>query len=148
MKKTAVGILAFAAACFLSSAQEVAYGVGDWPAESGLGNHRAVIRVEAKADAVRVRIPWRRRDFDPEKKNVVVIDAVTGRWITNVLAAGINRDFSPGRRPAIIMFITFPTSPPAVQITRRSSMTLPPIHPTRPGSNASESRLRKRPTPP
>jgi hypothetical protein len=104
MKKTAVGILAFAAACVLSSAQEVAYGVGDWPAESGLGNHRAVIRVEAKADAVRIHIPWRRRDFDPEKKNVVVIDAATGGRITNVLAARINREFGdivfqPGTAP-------------------------------------------------
>jgi len=87
MKKTTVGILAFAAACVFSSSQEVAYGVGEWPAESGLGNHRAITRVEAKADAVRVRIPWRRRDFDPEKKNVVVIDAATGGRITNVLAA-------------------------------------------------------------
>lgn len=104
MKKTAVGILAFATACVFSSAQEVACGVGDWPAESGLGNHRAVIRVEAKAAAVRVRIPWRRRDFDPEKKNVVVIDAATGGRITNVLAAGINREFGdivfqPGTAP-------------------------------------------------
>jgi len=104
MKKTVVSILAFAAVCVFSSAQEVAYGVGNWPAESGLGNHRAIIRVEAKADAVRVRIPWRRRDFDPEKKNVIVIDAATGRRITNVLAAGINREFGdivfqPGTAP-------------------------------------------------
>ena len=78
--------------------------VGSWDPETGLGNHRAVVRVEvppaAKAapkakgrgpvkpaavttpavpSAVRVRIPWRRRDSEPEKKAVIVIDAAFGR---------------------------------------------------------------------
>ncbi|MBW8041396.1 MAG: hypothetical protein FVQ85_15550 [Planctomycetes bacterium] len=72
--------------------KDVPYGVGSWPA-AGLGNHRACIYVTEKADAVRVRIPWRRRDALPEKKAVVVIDATTGKKIKNVLAVRIHRQF-------------------------------------------------------
>jgi hypothetical protein len=97
------------------SAQDVKFGVGSWDPESGLGNHRAVVRVEAfpapKAAAskksaraaaapaltrpasVRVLIPWRRRDLEPEKKNIIVIDAASGERITNILALAVNREF-------------------------------------------------------
>ena len=44
----------------LSSLTDVPYGVGDRP--EALGNHRARVRVERKADAVWVDLPWRRRD--------------------------------------------------------------------------------------
>ena len=47
------------------------YGVGDWP--ESLGNHRAVLRVEQSADAVHVRIPWRRMDPQPELKDIKVM---------------------------------------------------------------------------
>ena len=103
------------------AAEDVSYGVGQWDPESGLGNHRAVVRVEApavpsapaakpirparnakKTDAsapslklsvVRVRIPWRRRDLLPEVKNVIVVDAATGARITNVLPLAVEREF-------------------------------------------------------
>jgi len=98
------------------SAQEIKYGVGKWDPESGLGNHRALVRVEAVAPgklgvqlrkdrppvmtaefaktaaAVRVRIPWRRRDADPDQKNIVVVDAATGARIANVYPLAINRE--------------------------------------------------------
>ncbi|MBN1909322.1 MAG: hypothetical protein JW818_06260 [Pirellulales bacterium] len=66
-------------------------GVGQWPAE--LGNHRAVVKVEAPADAVRVHLPWRRPDRDPEKKAVVVVDAATGKQIDNVVTIAVNREY-------------------------------------------------------
>ena len=101
-------------------ALEVKYGVGAWDPESGLGNHRAVVRVEAaaaptakppapakgarkpaaaltagtdKPTAVRVRIPWRRRDIDPDTKNILVIDAASGERVLNVLPLEVNREF-------------------------------------------------------
>ncbi len=99
------------------SAQDVRYGVGSWDPESGLGNHRAVVRVEASAapkalspkkgskkavaapviakpTAARVTIYWRRRDNDPEKKNIIVIDAATGERVKNVYPLTINREFA------------------------------------------------------
>jgi len=97
-------------------AQDVKYGVGTWDPESGLGNHRAVVRVEAPAPgkpgaqarnggqpvmtaefpkasaAVRVRIPWRRHDIDPEKKNIIVVDAATGARLANVHPLAVSRE--------------------------------------------------------
>ncbi len=68
------------------------YGTAYWDADS-LGNHRAVIKVEKKADVVLANIPWRRRDFDPDKKDIIVIDASTGKEINNIFLLNINREF-------------------------------------------------------
>ena len=114
----AIGLFLFSTAGVVTtggSAQDLKYGVGSWDPESGLGNHRAVVRVEAppapkaasikkgtkkaaaspaltKPAAVRVIIPWRRRDLEPEKKNIVVVDAASGERVTNVLALAVNRE--------------------------------------------------------
>ena len=61
------------------------------------GNHRAVVAVEAAGaaeadsppDAVRVTIPWRRRDADPASKGIIVVDAATGEAVRNALATRI-----------------------------------------------------------
>jgi hypothetical protein len=69
---------------------DVPYGVAAW-AES-LGNHRARVRVVAAADAVRIHIPWRRRDDEPERKAVVVADIATGKLVRNVAPISITRE--------------------------------------------------------
>jgi len=71
--------------------QDVPRGVGDWKAE--LGNQRARVLVLEKVDAVRVHIPWRRRDATPEKKGIVVIDAASGNPIKNVYRIAVNREY-------------------------------------------------------
>ncbi len=71
---------------------DVPYGIGSWDADA-YGNHRAVVRVLAAADAMSVRIPWRRRDLQPERKNLYVIDAQTGGRVLNVARIAINREF-------------------------------------------------------
>ncbi|MBN2206592.1 MAG: hypothetical protein JW742_04240, partial [Candidatus Aminicenantes bacterium] len=68
------------------------YGTGSWDA-AALGNHRAVLRVKKAADAVYARIPWRRRDANPQEKAVFVYDAATGKRILNVYRAEVNREF-------------------------------------------------------
>jgi hypothetical protein len=84
---------ALLAACIGTTvgAQEVPYGLGEWPSE--LGNHRARIQVAAPADAVRVHLPWRRRDSAPEAKRVLLFDAATGRQVRNVAQIAINREY-------------------------------------------------------
>jgi len=95
--------------------QDVRQGIGNWDPETGLGNHRAVVRIERPAPpeapakarrpakaaeapatmkpaAARAVIPWRRRDFEPEKKAVIVVDAATGERITNVAILAITRE--------------------------------------------------------
>ncbi|MBU6366880.1 MAG: DUF5107 domain-containing protein, partial [Gemmatimonadetes bacterium] len=67
------------------------YGTGVWEPDS-LGNHRAVLEVDEAADAVTVRIPWRRRDRTPERINVVVTNGTTGLRILNVARVRIDRD--------------------------------------------------------
>ena len=71
---------------------EVPYGIGNWTAEQ-YGNHRAVLHVDPKADAVFARIPWRRRDPQPELKRVIVVDAKTGKELRDVVTLEVNREY-------------------------------------------------------
>ena len=67
------------------------YGIGSWNADS-LGNHRVVVSVSKPADAVLATLQWRRRDLNPEDKDLVVVDAATGERVTNVYRLGVNRE--------------------------------------------------------
>ncbi|MCL5670936.1 MAG: DUF6067 family protein, partial [Acidobacteria bacterium] len=68
------------------------YGIGPcWPRE--LGDVRVELRVSGKADAVRVHIPWRRRDLDPQDKAAILVDGKTGKTVKNVARIAINREF-------------------------------------------------------
>lgn len=77
-----VGLAWAAVAALAQEEMAVQYGIGSWP--EALGNHRAVLDVRAAADAVRARIPWRRRDADPDRKAVWVTDAA-GTRVRNVI---------------------------------------------------------------
>lgn len=81
-------VLLCAAVC--GAQEDIPRGVGSWPAD-GLGNHRAVVRVEEPSDAVWVHITWRRRD-DAQDNNIVIIYAATGEQVTNVVRAEISRE--------------------------------------------------------
>jgi hypothetical protein len=80
-----------AATIGVATAQDVPYGVGDWP--EALGNHRARIRVEQGTDAMWVHLPWRRRDAAPDQNEILVIDAATNKRIENVLRVNVQRQF-------------------------------------------------------
>jgi hypothetical protein len=89
------GFLALSAGLLLSAGPwaraELRYGTGTW--EAGLyGNHRVVVRVSGRAHAVRVRIPWRRRDLNPEKKKVIFVDAATEQEVRNVCPLAVDRE--------------------------------------------------------
>ncbi len=73
-------------------AQVLKYGTASWNVDT-LGNHRALIKVAAKSNAVLAHIDWRRRDHHPEKIDVVVVEARTGKRIKNVVRQNINREF-------------------------------------------------------
>lgn len=75
------------------AAQSVRYEVPEKPWESGLGTHRAVVRVPAPASVVRVNLPWRRRDPAPEKKGVIVAEAATDQRVDNVLASKVTAEY-------------------------------------------------------
>ena len=69
---------------------DVPYGISDW--SESLGNHRARVSVNEHANAVWVRIPWRRRDEQPGNKEILVVDAATNLRVTNVARVSINRE--------------------------------------------------------
>ncbi len=73
------------------AAEEIPYGIGKWSEK--FGNHRARLQVVEQSDAVRIHILWRRRDIDPQNKATIIIDAKTGKEITNVIRININREF-------------------------------------------------------
>ena len=55
-------------------------------------SHRVIVSVDKPADAVLATIDWRRRDLNPEAKNLIVVDAATGERITNVCRFTIDRE--------------------------------------------------------
>jgi hypothetical protein len=67
------------------------YGTGTWDAGT-LGNHRAIVHVPANTDAAWAHIAWRRRDKNPENKEIIVIDAATGKRVSNVARIAITQD--------------------------------------------------------
>ena len=50
-----------------------------------LGSHRVVVRVDAVSEAVRAKLPWRRRDVAPETKAILVHDLKSNQEIANVV---------------------------------------------------------------
>lgn len=75
------------------SAQQIAYtnGMDSWNPDS-LGNHRAVVQFTGKGNIAKAIIGWRRRDFHPDQKRIIVQDAKTGKKVLNVKAVAINRE--------------------------------------------------------
>lgn len=93
-------ILAVAISLLLPAASQAQTSPGDAPPwrvaskawDAGtLGHHRAVVAVAEAASAVRVVLPWRRRDADPAARHLIVTDA-TDRRIANVRRGRITRD--------------------------------------------------------
>lgn len=75
-----------------SALQPMRYGIGPcWHRD--LGDIRALISVPNVAGPVRVRIPWRRRDTDPQDKQIILQEIESGKRIENVVAIEVNRDF-------------------------------------------------------
>ena len=101
----------------------VVFEAGNWetdlPAgEKGrsLGNHRARVMLESgltRAPAVRVHIPWRRHDANPEKKAIRVVDATSGAVLANAIAVRVTADsgdvvFAPNADSAVYFVYYFP----------------------------------------
>jgi hypothetical protein len=87
-------MLFLATLCAIPSvwAEEVKYGTGSWDPDA-FGNHRALIRVAEKAAAVWVHIPWRRRDVNPDKKRLIIVDTKTNNRVRFLLGADIQRAY-------------------------------------------------------
>ena len=86
------------------AAEKATYSLGEW-SDVDRGSHRGVIEVPEGIDgAVRVYVPWRRRDVDPETKRLILVDAQTGQIVENGISARMDREsldyvFNPTTRP-------------------------------------------------
>jgi hypothetical protein len=119
---------------------EIPYGTGTWDAAT-LGNHRVVVHVAERTDAVAVHIPWRRRDYNPEKKRIIVTDAKTGKQVLNVYFLDINREygnlmFRPHTVPGDYYIYYLP-------YTHTGSKHYPKVNYLEPEKTASEEWLQK-----
>ena len=89
------------------NAQSIPYTNGQhaWNPDS-LGNHRAVIEFKGSGSLAKLTLTWRRRDFHPEEKKVIIQAASTGQTVNNLLITSINREelnvlFEPITGPGI-----------------------------------------------
>lgn len=62
-----------------------------WNPDS-LGNHRVVVQVGGNEKIVKVIIPWRRRDADPQDKRIIIEDAKSKQKVLNVKSGNLNRE--------------------------------------------------------
>ncbi|GAA3582401.1 glycoside hydrolase domain-containing protein [Snuella lapsa] len=76
----------------LVAQSEVNYSIADTPWEAGFGNHRAVVEVPEKAEAIKLDFNWRRHDKNPEDRRLLIINAKTGDTIPNVHRLTINNE--------------------------------------------------------
>jgi len=90
MKKL-FSILVAASFCLSGYAQEMKYSTGNWDPDS-LGNHRIVVEVEKDSDAIWCSIPWRRKDINPDRKEVIIVSAMSGKRVTNVIRLDVTRE--------------------------------------------------------
>ena len=67
------------------------FGTDEW--NPVYGNHRAVVEVKDAGAAVLAYLPWRRRDEHPEGKNILVVDAKSGKVITNRVIVTCNKEY-------------------------------------------------------
>lgn len=56
------------------------------------GAHRAVLKVDQAASAVRVRMLWRRHDVNPASHQLVMVDSITGVAVANVYRNVVTND--------------------------------------------------------
>lgn len=86
-------LLLFGTAKTFAQAHPIKYtdGNNSWNPDS-LGNHRAIIHFNGNGAVAKVTIEWRRRDFHPELKRIILQDAQTGRKIDNVKTLDISRE--------------------------------------------------------
>ncbi len=77
----------------IASAQtEIPYNIAQTPWEAGFGNHRAVIEVSKKTDAVKLDFNWRRHDKNPDGRRLLIVNAQTGDTIPNIHRVSVNNE--------------------------------------------------------
>ena len=82
MKPVLLLLLLMAVGCGMQ--QKSFYSSPDTPWEEGLGNHRAILEIDAPVDAAVLDILWRRHDRYPERKKFIIIHESGEDTIPNI----------------------------------------------------------------
>lgn len=93
-------------------AQVLPYTTGQWNPDS-LGNQRIVVTVAKAAPAVLCNIPWRRKDINPQEKEILIYSQNGNRLVTNVMRIDITREsgkliFEPIAGPGVYYLYYLP----------------------------------------
>ena len=89
------------------------YAVAKIPWNESLGNHRAVLTVNAPAEAVKLSFEWRRPDKEVENHRFLILDAETGDTIPNIQRLKIENErcellFGPVKKKGTYFFYYLP----------------------------------------
>lgn len=89
------------------------YAVAETPWNEALGNHRAVLAVDAPAEAVKLSFDWRRPDKEVENRRFLIVDAETGDTIPNIQRLEVNNEqcellFGPVKKKGTYFFYYLP----------------------------------------
>ena len=89
------------------------YAVAETPWNEALGNHRAVLAVDAPAEAVKLSFDWRRPDKEVENRRFLIVDAETGDTIPNIQRLEVNNEqcellFGPVKKQGTYFFYYLP----------------------------------------
>ena len=89
------------------------YAVAETPWNEALGNHRAVLAVDAPAEVVKLSFDWRRPDKEVENRRFLIVDAETGDTIPNIQRLEVNNEqcellFGPVKKKGTYFFYYLP----------------------------------------
>jgi hypothetical protein len=95
---------------------QVKYTVPAIEWQEPFGNHRAVLQIEMPGDIVALDLLWRRHDKNPEDRQFIITNAVTGDTITNIYRYEVNNErcriaFGPVNQPGAYYFYYLPYTP-------------------------------------
>lgn len=81
--------------------------------EEGLGNHRAVLKINQAAEVVTLKMEWRRPDRNPGDKRFLIVNSVTGDTVSNVRKIKVDNEscqiqFGPVSQPGTYYFYYLP----------------------------------------
>lgn len=89
--KKCLNLLVLSFCSVYALAQVHTYSIASDLWEEGLGNHRAVIRIDRKADVVSLKLDWRRPDKEVDWHQFIIISSI-GDTIKNIFRETVNNE--------------------------------------------------------
>lgn len=100
----------------LQATAQIKYSIPDtqWP--ESYGNHRAVLEISTTSDIIGLDLLWRRHDLNPDERQFIIIDAVSGDTVPNIYRYEVNNErciiaFGPVDKPGTYFFYYLPYEP-------------------------------------